>query len=87
MLVAELVRAVLQYFLYADDVRYFTSAIGSRFAITGGYFVSELEFLDMAINVRKSACMRFGPRYKIFVLILLYLVILSNGIHRSDILA
>ena len=25
---------------------------------------SELEFLDMAINVGKSACMRFGPRFK-----------------------
>jgi len=25
---------------------------------------SELEFLDMAINVGKSACMRFGSRFK-----------------------
>jgi len=26
--------------------------------------ISELNYLDMAINVQKSACMRFGPRYK-----------------------
>ena len=25
---------------------------------------SELEFLEMAINVGKSACMRFGPQFK-----------------------
>jgi len=25
---------------------------------------SELEFLDMAINVKKIGCMRFGPRYR-----------------------
>jgi len=33
-------------------------------AVTGGYCASELEFLDMAINVKKSACMRFGTRYR-----------------------
>jgi len=26
--------------------------------------ISELNYLDMAINVKKSACMRFVPRYK-----------------------
>jgi len=25
---------------------------------------SELEFLDMAINVKKSACLRLGSRYR-----------------------
>jgi len=39
---------------------------------------SELEFLDMAINVKKSACMRCGSRYKkICAVRLLYQVILS----------
>ena len=26
--------------------------------------ISELNYLDMAINVKKSSCMRFGPRYR-----------------------
>ena len=25
---------------------------------------SELSFLDMSINPKKSACMRFGPKYR-----------------------
>jgi len=47
-------------FLYADDVILHVGTICSCTPVVS----CELKFLDMAINARKSSCMRFGPRHK-----------------------
>jgi len=50
-------------FLYADDIILLAPSVqGLQLLIN--ICISELNYLDMAINVKKSACMRFGPRYK-----------------------
>jgi len=50
-------------FLYADDIILLAP---SAQALQSLVDICELELkrLDMAINASKSACMRFGPRYK-----------------------
>ena len=50
-------------FLYADDVILLAPSACALQSLVD-IFASELEFLVMAINVKKSAYMRFGPRYK-----------------------
>ena len=50
-------------FLYADDVILLAPSVQALQSLVDIY-ASELEFLDVAINVGKSACMRFGPRFK-----------------------
>jgi len=49
-------------FLYADDVILLAPSVCALQSLVA-ICASELEFLDMAINVIKAACMRFGPRY------------------------
>jgi len=49
-------------FLYADVILLAPSV--QALQSLADICASELEFLDMAINVGKSACMRFGPRFK-----------------------
>ena len=47
--------------LYADDILLAPSVTALQqlvFACEG-----ELQWLDMSINVKKSACMRIGPRF------------------------
>jgi len=50
-------------FLYADDVILLAPSVSTLQTLVN---ICELELvdLDMAINVKKSACMRFGSRYK-----------------------
>ena len=50
-------------FLYADDVILLAPSVQALQSLVD-ICASEFEFLDMAINVGKSACMRFGPRFK-----------------------
>ena len=51
--------------LYADDVILLAPSVQALQSLVDiGVGASELEFLDMVINVGKSACMRFGPRFK-----------------------
>jgi len=50
-------------FLYADDVILLAPSACALQSLVD-ICASELEFLVMAINVKKSAYMRFGPRYK-----------------------
>jgi len=50
-------------FLYTDDVILLAPSVQALQSLVD-ICASELEFLDMAINVGKSACMRFGPRFK-----------------------
>jgi len=51
------------YILYADDVILLAPSVCVLQSLVD-ICASELEFLDMPINVKKSACMRFGPRYR-----------------------
>ena len=58
-------QVVLLYFLYADDIILLAPSVQAlQLLIKLNICISELNYLDMAINVKKSACMRFGPRYK-----------------------
>ena len=50
-------------FLYIDNVILLAPSVCALQSLVD-ICASELEFLDMAINVKKSACMRFGPRYR-----------------------
>ena len=50
-------------FLYADDIILLTPSIQALQSLIS-LCESELDFLCMAVNVKKSACLRFGPRYK-----------------------
>ena len=50
-------------FLYADDIILLAPSV-QALQLLINICISELNYLDMAINVKKSACMRFGPRYK-----------------------
>jgi len=50
-------------FLYADDVILLAPSVFTLQSLVN-ICASELEFLDMAINVKKLGCMRFGPRYR-----------------------
>ena len=52
-------------FLYADDIILLAPSIHALQIIVN-ICESELSFIDMAINVKKSACLRFGPRYRNF---------------------
>ena len=72
-------------FLYVDDVILLAPSVQALQSLVD-ICASELEFLDMAINVGKSACAS-AHGSKMPMLILLYLVILSNGRCRLDILA
>jgi len=47
-------------FLYADDVILLAPSVDALQTLVN----TELEYLDMAINVNKSACMCFGSRFK-----------------------
>ena len=49
--------------MYADDIILLASS-AQALQLLVNICISELNYLDMAINVKKSACMRFGPRYK-----------------------
>jgi len=49
--------------LYADDVILPAPSVCALQSLVD-ICASELEFLDMTINVKKSACVRFGPRYR-----------------------
>jgi len=55
----EFVQSVLLYFCTL-----MTSVSVLQVQVLVGICAAELEFLDMAINVKKSACMRFGLRHK-----------------------
>jgi hypothetical protein len=50
-------------FLYADDVILLSPSVHALQMLVN-ICVSELDFLDMAVNAMKSACLRFGDRYK-----------------------
>jgi len=50
-------------FLYADDIILIAPSVRALQLLIN-ICISELNYLDMAINVKKSAWMRFGPRYK-----------------------
>ena len=50
-------------FLYTDDVILLAPSVQVLQSLVD-IRALELDFLDMAINVGKSACMRFGPRFK-----------------------
>jgi len=50
-------------FLYADDVILLAPSVQALQALAN-ICKAELDYLDMAINAKKSACMRFGLRYK-----------------------
>jgi len=51
------------YLLYADDVILLAPSVHAL-QLLANICDCELKFLDMAINARKSSCMRFGPRHK-----------------------
>jgi hypothetical protein len=57
-------------FLYADDVILLAPSVQALQSLVT-ICESELSYLDMTINEKKSACMRYGPRYKVFALMLL----------------
>jgi len=50
-------------FLYADDVILLAPSVFVVQSLVN-ICAYKLEFLDMAINVKKLGCMRFGPRYR-----------------------
>jgi len=50
-------------FMYADDVILLAPTVHALQTLVN-ICEAELNYLDMAINVRKSACLRFGSRYK-----------------------
>ena len=50
-------------FLYADDVILLAPSVHALQLLVN-ICDCELNFLEMAINARKSSCMRFGPRHK-----------------------
>jgi len=50
--------------VYADDILLIAQSV-SEFDILLRAFVRELLFLDMAINAKKSCCLRIGPRYNV----------------------
>jgi len=50
-------------FLYANDIILLAQSV-QALQLLVNICISELNYLDMAINGRKSACMRFGPLYK-----------------------
>ena len=50
-------------FLYADDIILLAPSVQALQSLVN-ICNSELSFLDMAINPKKSACMRFGPKYR-----------------------
>ena len=56
----EFVQSVV--FLYTDDVTLLALSVFALQVLVG-ICAAELEFLDMAINVKKSACVRVGQRY------------------------
>ena len=49
--------------LYADDIILLAPSVQALQSLVN-ICNSELSFLDMAINPKKSACMRFGPKYR-----------------------
>ena len=49
--------------MYANDVILLAPSVFALQSVVDSC-ASELEFLDMAINVKKSACLRFGSRYR-----------------------
>ena len=50
-------------FLYADDVVFWHHLTVHCMQSLVNVCMTELQFLDMADNTKKSACMRFGSRY------------------------
>ena len=50
-------------FLYANDVILLAPSVDALQTLAN-ICATEFEHLDMAINVNKSACMRFGSRFK-----------------------
>jgi len=50
-------------FLYADDIILLAPSIQALHSLIS-LCESELDFLCMAVNPKKSACLRFGPRFK-----------------------
>jgi len=54
--------ACVSIFLYADDILLLAPSVtGLQILLTA--CENELSNLDMAVNVKKSMCMRFGPRF------------------------
>jgi len=51
-------------FLYADDILLLAPSITALQQLVTAC-ECELSWLDMSINVRKSACMRLGPRFNV----------------------
>ena len=52
----------LAFFLYADDILLVASSVHMLQEMLN-CCETELMWLDMRINAKKSACIRFGPRY------------------------
>jgi len=50
-------------FLYADDIILLAPSVHVLQSLVN-ICESELKFLDMTINAKKSSCMRFGPKHK-----------------------
>jgi len=50
-------------FMYADDIILLAPSVQALQSLIS-LCESELNFLCMAVNAKKSACLRFGPRYK-----------------------
>jgi len=53
----------LHIILYADDILLLATSVTQRERLLT--ICEELSYLDMAINVKKSACLRVGPRYNV----------------------
>ena len=56
-------------FLYADDIILLSPSVFALQTLVN-VCALELQYLDVAVNAGKSACMRFGPRSKSAVQIL-----------------
>ena len=54
----------LHMILYADDILLLASPVTQLERLLRKC-EEELSYLDMAINVKKSACLRVGPRYNV----------------------
>ena len=53
----------LHIILYADDILLLAPSVTQLERLLRK--CEELSYLDMAINVKKSACVRVGPRYNV----------------------
>ena len=53
-------------FLYADDIILLAPSVHVLQSLVN-ICESELKFLDMTINAKKSPCMRFGPKHKMYM--------------------